>query len=213
MAEVTAGCPPAAGSGPTLPPMNAAWAAAALTAGRAAPQLGRLVRTRDGTGGVSVAAAAVFTITYLPWAAHGAVTGEPAVLVANTAGAVIYTAIALTALRYGATRTQGWLPAGVAVAVAGAWLAGGLGAALAVTFVAPVAYGAPQLYAAATAPTVASLSPATLLLSVTEVSLWLVWAIGAGDRPMTIYMGLGVVAHAGTLAVWALRRTRTHRVR
>lgn len=184
----------------------AGWAVACLTAVRAVPQLVKVVRLRSGRGGVSAEAAAVNVALYVPWVVYAVATSKPAVLFANAAGAVVYTALTATAIRYGAPAQALVRPGLLAVGLAVAGVLGGPAAAAAATVVGPVMYGVPQIRDALRSASVATLSPVTLALCAVEVLAWGAYGLVTNDSPMIVYMGASAAVHVSTLVIWMVRR-------
>ena len=172
---------------------------------RALPQLVRLLRTRN-SHGVSLDAAATSSLVSAAWAGYGWLTGQPAVVMASGASAVMFALVAGAALRWGRRAaemraTRVWL-----VVLALAW---GLGGAEGLGLVLPVGVlvaNGPQLLVAWREPDLSGLSLGTWYLSVAEALAWGAYGRLAGDAAILVYGVLHLTTSAGIVLLGVGKR-------
>lgn len=153
---------------------------------RALPQLLRLVTTRDAHG-VSLDSAATSSIVSFGWATYGVLTEQLPVTLATGSSGVVFALITLLALKLGRRVTElraapVWLVVMVVIAVAGGDR--GLGVLLPVSV---LVANVPQLLVAYREPDLTGLSPSTWLLSVSDGTVWLAYALVTGDAAILVF--------------------------
>lgn len=184
------------------------WAAAALAAVLALPQLVRLLRTRS-TAGVSVVAWRLTLAAAMAWALHGIYTGQPNVLLPNVILGTLSVLILATLARDRGLN----LPRLVVPSLVAAALSLGLDV-WAGPLVFAVAAGLPslaaqlmQLQELVVAPRITGVSVPFLALNVANQVVWLAWALLAGEVSVILCASvLGVVMLANL--AWAMMRRR-----
>ena len=153
---------------------------------RALPQLVRLMRERDAHG-VSVDTAATSSVVSFGWATYGALTSQPAVMMATGASGLVFAAVAVYALKLGRpTRDIRTAPIWFVVLAGALALRGsdGLGFLLPVSV---LVANVPQIVAAFRESDLTGLSLSTWLLSVTDGAVWFVYALFADDVAILVF--------------------------
>jgi len=153
---------------------------------RALPQFLRLQRTRD-VHGVSLDTAATSSIVSFGWVTYGAMTDQPAVMLATGASGIVFAAITLLAVRLGRSprdlrAAPVWFVVLVAVTVFGG--SDGLGALLPISV---LVANIPQLLAAFRERDLTGLSIGTWLLSVSDGLVWFCYALVADDSSILLF--------------------------
>ena len=182
------------------------WAAALLAATVAIPQVVRVLRTGT-TAGISVTAWRLTLGANLAWAAHGFLSGHANIWLPNLLFACS-SVIILNQLRR--DHRLGWLATFGPSALLGALTfvldltIGPLGFAVAAALPSVLAQLV-QFQELVIAPRIAGVSIPFLALNVVNQTLWLSWAIPAGER--SVVGVAGVVGSAMALnLVWAILR-------
>ena len=153
---------------------------------RALPQLLSVLRSH-GALGVSVDTAATSAIVGFGWATYGHLTGQPFVSFATGASAVVFLLITIFSLCYGRKLAELKIaPLWFMVLCIGTWLNGehGLG------FILPVSIlgsNVPQLLVALKEESLVDLSLGTWLFSISDGSVWGLYALLAGDSAILIF--------------------------
>lgn len=171
---------------------------------RAAPQLVRLLRRREAFG-VSVDTAGTSAVVGFGWVTYGLLTHQQYVSLATGASAVIFTLIALAALRYGRLmREMRITPVWLVVLLVGAVLAGknGLGLILPVSV---LVANVPQLWVAYREENLSDLSLGTWLLSMSDGLVWELYALIRQDVPIMVF-GLLQLTTSGLIVALKLMR-------
>lgn len=153
---------------------------------RAAPQLLRLLRSREAYG-VSVDTALTSAIVSSGWVVYAIFTDQPFVILATAPTAVIFVAIAILALRYGRRVSEIKIaPLWLLVLLATALLGGksGLGVLLPISV---LVANLPQLWIATREGNLADLSLGTWLLCLADGLIWGAYALLRGDIPILFY--------------------------
>jgi uncharacterized protein with PQ loop repeat len=183
-----------------------AWAATALAAMSALPQLRRLHTTRD-LAGVSLCGPAIGAVSEAGWLVYVAEVGlwsaapEPVLMVASNV------ALAATICRSGGRLPHAvaagavWASALALVTVAGGWAA--LGTMLG------MAYGvqmAPYVWSAFRVREPTGIAARTWIMNLVEAALWGAYGLAHGDAPIVLYAVIGTSASGAILARVALGR-------
>lgn len=177
---------------------------------RALPQLLRLLRTRDAHG-VSLDTAATSSVVSFGWATYGVLTDQVAVTLATGSSGSMFALIALLALKLGRRATElraapVWLVVLVGVAVAAR--AGGLAILLPISV---LVANVPQLVVAYREADLTGLSPSTWLLSVSDGSVWAVYALVTGDVAILVFGVLQLTTSGAIVSRrWSWGRAQIH---
>lgn len=173
---------------------------------RALPQLIRLVRTRDAHG-VSLDTAATSSFVSFGWATYGVLTDQLPVTLATGSSGVVFALITLLAFRLGRRASElraapVWL---VVLVVTGA-VAGdrGLGVLLPISV---LVANVPQLMVAFREADLSGLSLSTWLLSVSDGTVWMLYALVTGDTAILVFGVLQLTTSGAIVARrWAWGR-------
>ena len=176
---------------------------------RALPQLVRLLRTRDAHG-VSLDTAATSSIVSFGWATYGVLTDQLPVILATGSSGVVFALITLVATRLGRRVTElraapVWVIVLAAIGFAAG--AGGLGVALPVSV---LVANVPQLIVAYRERDLTGLSLPTWLLSMSDGTVWAIYALVTGDRAILVF-GVLQLSTSGAIVArrWAWGRVQT----
>ena len=153
---------------------------------RAAPQLVRLLRRREAFG-VSVDTAGTSAFVSFGWVVYGIWTNQPYVCFATGFSCIIFTLIAIAALRFGrSVREFRITPVWFVVLMVAGLLAGetGLGIVLPISV---LVANIPQLRVAYKEGNLADLSLGTWLLSMTDGLVWGIYAMLEHDLSIMAY--------------------------
>jgi uncharacterized protein with PQ loop repeat len=195
--------PDAADSLAAVDPATVLGAIATVTfLARLVPQPVRLVRTGV-PDGVSPLMALNVAVTELAWLTYGFVSGlVPVWLVTLPAlPLAVWTAVLLRRQ----TRWRDLIGAGVwLAAIVVAWLAGALGAVLAVSVL--VQYG-PQVWTALRSDRLEGIAPATWKLAIVDAFMWGAYGLAVGDAALILY----TVTLSSCAVVILVRIAHSHR--
>ena len=174
---------------------------------RALPQFVRLRRTRD-VHGVSLDTAATSSIVSFGWVTYGALTDQPAVVLATGASGIVFAAIATLAIRLGRSpRDLRAAPVWFGVLLTATLLGGsdGLGALLPISV---LVANVPQLLAAFRERDLTGLSIGTWLLSASDGLVWFCYALVADDTSILLFGILQLTTSSAIVArrwIWERR--------
>jgi len=173
---------------------------------RAMPQLVRLLRAREAHG-VSVDTAAVSALISCGWVAYGLLTRQLLVVIASCPSAVIFTLVAVFALRFGRSAREFRIaPLWLVVLLLAGLIGGknGLGLVLPVSI---LAANLPQVRVAWREESLAELSLGTWFLSLADGLTWLFYGILRADAAILLSASFQVLT-SGTIVVIKVSRTR-----
>lgn len=152
---------------------------------RALPQLVRLLRARTAAG-VSLDGAATSATVSSFWAVYGALTGQPAVVLASATPAAVFVLISLAALRYGRNpRELRAAPVFFVLFTAVVLVGGETGLGLMLTAGALIA-NTPHVVVAFREDDLSGVSPFTWTLTATDGAIWTTYALITGDVPILV---------------------------
>lgn len=175
---------------------------------RAFPQFLRLLRTRD-VHGVSLDAAATSSFVSFGWATYGYLTDQLAVTLATGSSGVVFALITFLAFRFGRRMNElRAAPVWLVLLVATGVFAGdvGLGVLLPVSVV--VANG-PQLLVAYRESDLTGLSLTTWMLSVSDGTVWMLYALVTGDIAILVFGILQLTTSSAiVLRKWSWARAK-----
>jgi uncharacterized protein with PQ loop repeat len=178
---------------------------------RAMPQLVRLLRARDAAG-VSLDGCATSAIVSSAWALYGALTGQPAVVLASATPAVIFVLIALAALRYGRRLRELRTAPLILLVFTGVVVAGGAVALGLVLTAGALIANTPHVLVAFRERDLTGVSPSTWTLTAADGAIWVVYALITGDVPILVNNFFQLTTSASIVARrWWWARSRNAR--